>query len=119
MTFQPQVILILGVSAHKQVQRLFIHLLIIDLKQIFTPEDLQRLTNASEGAMYGWANTTDQVLIQRMSMKSPVKGLYHVGHWTWFGTGVTTAIISGWMLGNRLLGNRFTGWVGKVIGRLL
>ncbi|MEI7530233.1 MAG: NAD(P)/FAD-dependent oxidoreductase, partial [Elusimicrobiota bacterium] len=86
----------------------------IVVKQVLTPEDLQELTNSSEGSMYGWANTAEQVLTRRMSMKSPVKGLYHVGHWTRLGTGVTTAIISGWMLGNRL-----TGWAGKFFDKLL
>ena len=75
-------------------------------KQVLTPADLQALTNTWEGAMYGWANIPAQVLSWRLSMKSPVPGLYHVGHWTRPGTGVTTAILSGWMLGNRL-----TGWM--------
>ncbi|MBI4655486.1 MAG: NAD(P)/FAD-dependent oxidoreductase [Elusimicrobia bacterium] len=74
----------------------------IAVKRIMTPEDFAALTNASEGSMYGWANTPDQVLTRRLSMKSPVKGLYHTGHWTRPGTGVTTAILSGWMLGNML-----------------
>ena len=94
-----------GLSAH------------IKVKQIMTPEDLERLTNASEGAMYGWANTPDQVLMRRMSMRSPVEGLYHTGHWTYLGTGVTTAIISGWMLGNRL--ERRRTLTGKIMDRLL
>jgi len=76
----------------------------IKVKKILTPEDLNKLTNVSEGAMYGWANTPFQVLMYRLSMISPLKGLYHVGHWTRLGTGVTTAIISGWMLGNGLSG---------------
>jgi len=84
----------------------------IVVKEILTPEDLERLTNSSEGAMYGWANTPGQVLNFRLSMKSPVKGLYHAGHWTRPGTGVTTAITSGWMLGNRL-----NGRVGKILDR--
>ncbi len=86
----------------------------IVLKEILTPGDLQRLTNSSEGAMYGWANTPGQVLTFRFSMKSPLRGLYHAGHWTRPGTGVTTAILSGWLLGNRL-----KSWVGKYLDRLI
>ena len=67
-----------------------------------TPEKLRQFTNASEGAMYGWANTRDQVLIKRLPNASPIGGLFHVGHWSQPGTGVTTAIISGWMVGNQL-----------------
>ncbi len=84
----------------------------IAVKEILTPEDLKRLTNSSQGAMYGWANTPGQVLNFRPSMKSPVRGLYHTGHWTRPGTGVTTSIISGWMLGNRLKSS-----VGKYLDR--
>jgi len=86
----------------------------IAVKKILTPEDLQTLTNSSEGSMYGWANTPSNTIARRVSMKSPVRGLYHVGHWTKPGTGVTSAILSGWMLGNRL-----DGWVGRYLDRLL
>lgn len=86
----------------------------IAVKQIMTPEDLMKFTNVSEGAMYGWANIPSQVLTFRMSMKSPVRGLYHAGHWTRPGTGVTTAILSGWMLANRL-----DGWVGRYLDKVL
>lgn len=77
----------------------------IKVRKLLAPDDLNRLTNVSEGAMYGWANTPWQVLMHRLSMISPVKGLYHAGHWTRLGTGVTTSIISGWMLVNGLEGN--------------
>lgn len=85
----------------------------IKVRQILTPEGLRGLTNSTEGAMYGWANRPGQSLALRMSMRSPVPGLYHAGHWTRPGTGVTTAILSGWMLGRRL-----NGWVGKYLDRL-
>ncbi|MDO8803721.1 MAG: NAD(P)/FAD-dependent oxidoreductase [Elusimicrobiota bacterium] len=85
----------------------------IVVKQILTPEGLRDLTNTAEGSMYGWANTPEQTLSLRLSMKSPVPGLYHTGHWTRPGTGVTTAILSGWMLGNRL-----NSLVGKIFDKL-
>jgi phytoene desaturase len=69
---------------------------------IFTPQDLNRFSGATNGAMYGWACTIDQVLINRFPQKSVVKELYHVGHWSDPGPGVTVAVISGWLLGNRL-----------------
>jgi prolycopene isomerase len=74
----------------------------IVVKNTLTPEKLRQYTNASDGAMYGWANTVDQVLVKRLSNKSPIDGLFHVGHWSQPGTGVTTSIISGWMVGNQL-----------------
>lgn len=86
----------------------------IAVKQVLTPEGLQRLTNSAGGSASGWANTPGQSISLRLSMKSPVPGLYHAGHWTRPGTGVTTAILSGWMLGNRL-----NSWVGKVLDRIM
>lgn len=72
----------------------------IKVKHIFTPEMLQQATNTTEGAMYGWENTPQQVLTRRFHNKSFIKNFYHVGHWSQPGTGVTVAIISGWMLGD-------------------
>ncbi|MEW5907416.1 MAG: NAD(P)/FAD-dependent oxidoreductase, partial [Elusimicrobiota bacterium] len=89
----------------------------IKVKEVLTPEGLEKLTNSSEGAMYGWANIPSQVLTFRLSPRSPVPGLYHAGHWTRPGTGVTTAIMSGWMLGNRL--ERRSTLAGKIMDRLL
>lgn len=85
----------------------------IKVKKVLTPENLRDLTNAADGAVCGWDNTPAQALALRLSMKSPVPGLYHAGHWTRPGTGVTTAILSGWMLANRL-----DGWVGKYLDKV-
>jgi len=60
----------------------------IKVKKVLTPGDLQKLTNSSEGSMYGWDNIPNQTLSRRLSLKSPLEGLYHVGHWTRPGTGV-------------------------------
>ncbi len=86
----------------------------IKVKKVLTPEDLQNLTNSSEGAMCGWDNTPSQTLTRRLSMRSPLRGLYHVGQWTSPGTGVTSAIISGWLLGKKL-----NSWVGKVLYKII
>jgi phytoene dehydrogenase-like protein len=74
----------------------------IKVQKTLTPAKLREHTNTTEGAMYGWANTTSQVLIKRLPNKSPIKDFFHVGHWTQPGTGVTTSIISGWMVGNQI-----------------
>jgi prolycopene isomerase len=74
----------------------------IKTKRTLTPEKLKAYTNTTDGSMYGWANSVSQVLIKRLSNRSPIRDLYLVGHWTQPGTGVTTCIISGWMIGNLL-----------------
>lgn len=74
----------------------------IKVQKTLTPEKLRSHTNTTEGAMYGWANTIQQVLIKRLPNKSPIRDFFHVGHWSQPGTGVTTCIISGWMVGNQI-----------------
>ena len=59
-------------------------------------------TNSTNGAMYGWANTVDLSLNRRLPHKTKVKNLYLSGQWTQPGTGVTSSIISGWLLSNKL-----------------
>lgn len=77
----------------------------IKVQRTLTPEKLRAHTNTTEGAMYGWANTISQVLIKRLPNKSPIRDFFHVGHWSQPGTGVTTCIISGWMVGNQIKKN--------------
>ncbi len=74
----------------------------IVVKKIFTPLDLNNFSLSYQGAMYGWANTPRQALIYRLKQKTPIKNLYLSGHWTIPGTGVTTAMLSGWMLSKSL-----------------
>ncbi|MCH2021109.1 MAG: NAD(P)/FAD-dependent oxidoreductase [Saprospiraceae bacterium] len=72
----------------------------IKVKHIFTPESLKNATNSTDGSMYGWANNPYQVLTRRFHNTSFIKNFFHVGHWSQPGTGVTVAVMSGWMLGN-------------------
>ncbi|MBT3219813.1 MAG: NAD(P)/FAD-dependent oxidoreductase [Proteobacteria bacterium] len=74
-------------------------------KRIITPEDLRGHNNSTDGAMYGWSLRPDQVIIKRLPPKSPIKGLYHVGHWSQPGPGLNVAIMSGWMLA-QMIGSR-------------
>lgn len=74
----------------------------IKVEKIFTPLDLKSFTNSTKGAMYGWANTIKYSLSRRPPQKTKIKNLYLSGQWTQPGTGVTSSIISGWMLSNKL-----------------
>ena len=81
--------------AEKKVKNLSKHIVV---KKIFTPQDLNDFSLSYRGAMYGWANAPEQALIYRLKQTTPIKNLYLSGHWTIPGTGVTTAMLSGWML---------------------
>lgn len=78
----------------------------IVVKKIFTPEDLFDFSGAQKGAMYGWENSVSQSLISRLGQTTPINNLYLAGHWTVPGCGVSSAIISGWMVARKIIARR-------------
>jgi prolycopene isomerase len=55
------------------------------------------------GPIYGWAATPAQIGIGRLGQRTPVRGLYLVGHWTRPGHGVLTVVLSGMTAARELL----------------
>lgn len=53
-----------------------------------------RFTWNSRGAMLGWEMSPDQLGEKRPPNRGPVDGLWHVGHWTRPGGGITPVIVS-------------------------
>jgi phytoene desaturase len=54
----------------------------------------RRFTWNEAGAMLGWEMSPDQLGERRPSNRGPVDGLWHVGHWTRPGGGITPVIVS-------------------------
>ncbi len=54
--------------------------------------------------IYGWATTPQQIGIYRLAQRTPINGLYLVGHWTRLGPGVISVVLSGMALARMLLG---------------
>lgn len=74
-----------------------------------TPDSLEKRTLVHRGAMYGWANSPGQSMLNRLPHKIPLKGLYLAGHWTQPGTGMTAVMQSGYLaagLALRQIGTR-------------
>ncbi len=53
-----------------------------------------RYTSNYQGAMLGWEMSPEQLGTSRPDIEGPVKNLYHVGHWTRPGGGITPVIVS-------------------------
>lgn len=53
-----------------------------------------RFTWNAEGAMLGWEMSPDQLGEHRPPNRGPVENLWHVGHWTRPGGGITPVIVS-------------------------
>jgi prolycopene isomerase len=60
-----------------------------------TPQTIERFSAHHNGAMYGWANSVDQVATRRPSNKTPIEGLFLAGHWAQPGSGSMGVIFSG------------------------
>ena len=86
--------------AGKKVKNLSKH---IRVNKIFTPDDLYDFSMSQKGAMYGWQNTPCKAIVNRLPQKTPIKNLFLSGHWTMPGSGVTTAIVSGWIVSREII----------------
>lgn len=80
--------------AEKAVPELGRHL---DFVESGTPLTMERYTNNSQGATYGWEQNMKQ-MTSRPQLGTPISGLYISGHWTDPGGGVVSAVLSGYKL---------------------
>jgi prolycopene isomerase len=60
-----------------------------------TPRTMERYTRNTAGAIYGWELLPAQVGPARLGPRTPVGGLYLVGHWTQPGGGIYGVVSSG------------------------
>ncbi len=68
-----------------------------------TPLTLERYTGNEQGAMYGLASTPEQIGHYRPSYRTPINGLYQVGHYTRPSHGIVGASLSGLFAARALL----------------
>ena len=67
-----------------------------------TPATLTKFTNNPMGAIYGFEQTLPQSgLFRRFPQRYPIKGLYHVGAWTFPGAGFIGTLLSARVLIDR------------------
>jgi len=79
-------------QAEKIIPNLSSHIIYQDIS---TPLTLEKDTLNTKGAMYGLQATPEQFGPNRISQKTPIKGLYLVGHYTRPAHGVVGVILSG------------------------
>jgi all-trans-retinol 13,14-reductase len=77
----------------------------IESIEIATPLTLKKFTGNSNGALYGWANTTKQFMPMDRLTKIPVKNLYLSSAWTFPGEGQAAVVACGYRLARQLLNN--------------
>lgn len=67
----------------------------IEVKEIGTPLTNLRFTGNYRGGIYGWDQTLDNAMPNRLPQTTPIKGLYLAGAWTQPGGGYGGVIWSG------------------------
>lgn len=67
----------------------------IEVSESATPRTILRYSLASQGAIYGFAQTVEQSGINRLAQKTRVPGLFLAGGWTRPGGGVHACFLSG------------------------
>ncbi|MBI4708095.1 MAG: NAD(P)/FAD-dependent oxidoreductase [Candidatus Omnitrophica bacterium] len=75
----------------------------IEVKEIATPLTVERFTQSTQGAIYGFSPLVRQSGENRLPQKTRIKGLYLAGEWTWPGPGVHGCFISGLQAGDLVL----------------
>jgi prolycopene isomerase len=76
----------------------------IEVIEIATPLTLRRYTGNFNGALYGWANTTNQFTPMDRLSQNPIKNLHLCSAWTFPGEGQATTVACGYRLGRQLVG---------------
>ena len=69
----------------------------IDHYEVATAKTIERYTLNPQGTVYGYAQTPEQCVPNRIKQKSPIENLYFASAWTFPGGGFSGAILSGYL----------------------
>ncbi len=75
----------------------------IEVYEVGSPRTMEHYTLNPGGSIFGWDNTMDQSILNRLPQKTPVKNLYLAGAWTFPGGGQSAVLISGATIGKKIL----------------
>ena len=67
----------------------------IVMQEAATPLTIRRFTGNTAGAIYGFDQTVDNAFMNRLEVKTPLRGLYLAGAWSSPGGGYEGALLSG------------------------
>jgi len=75
----------------------------IEVMEVMTPRSLEAFSLNPKGAILGWDNTVDQVMMNRLPQKTAVNNVYLAGAWTLPGGGQSAVLISGLVAAETIL----------------
>ena len=67
----------------------------IEVMEVGTPRTMQGFTLNPKGTIFGWDNTPEQSLFERLPQRTPIRNLFLAGAWTFPGGGQSAVIQSG------------------------
>jgi len=77
----------------------------IEVMEIFTPKTLEAYTLNYKGAILGWDNDVDQVMMNRLPQETAIPNVFLAGAWTFPSGGQSTVLVSGMMAADKILGD--------------
>ena len=79
----------------------------IEVMEVMTPKSLEAYSLNPKGAILGWDNTVDQVMMNRLPQKTPVDNVYLAGAWTFPSGGQSAVMVSGLVAAETILADAF------------
>jgi prolycopene isomerase len=84
-------VIVPGLSAH------------VEVMEVATPMTIQQYTLNPTGTIFGWDNTVEQSIQNRLEQQTPIPNLYLAGAWTFPGGGQSAVVMSGINAGKAIL----------------
>jgi prolycopene isomerase len=75
----------------------------IEVMEVATPITIQGYTLNPRGSIFGWDNTVDQSMLNRLAQKTPIPNLFLAGAWTFPGGGQSAVMTSGAQVADMIL----------------
>jgi len=67
----------------------------IEVMEVGTPRTMERYSLNPRGTIFGWNNTPEQSMMNRLPQETPIDNLYLAGAWTFPGGGQSAVLVSG------------------------
>ena len=67
----------------------------IEVMEVGTPRTMERYSLNPRGTIFGWNNTPEQSIMNRLPQETPIDNLYLAGAWTFPGGGQSAVLVSG------------------------
>jgi len=75
----------------------------IEVMEVGSPRTMEHYTSNPKGSIFGWDNTPEQSMMNRLPQETPIHNLYLAGAWTFPSGGQSAVLVSGLMAAKKIL----------------